>query len=109
MSRFGRPVKGADVHPHSGLNLALAVWITKHVGTMWCAYVFAAIGVGSLVGAFTGNALLALTCGAVSSYFLQLVLLPVIMVGQNVQQAHADAVSEQNHSMLMELLNRKAN
>ena len=103
---MSRPIKALDVHPEGGFNLALALWITKHVGTMGCAYVFAAIGVGSLIGALTGNALLALTCGAVSSYFLQLVLLPIIMVGQNVQQAHADAVSEQNHAMLTDLLKR---
>ena len=103
---MSRPVKSADVHPHTGLNLVLALWITNHVGTMTCAYLFLGIGAGSLVGVLTGNALLALLCGAVSSYVLQLVLLPVIMVGQNVQQAHADAMSEQNHAMLSEILRR---
>ncbi len=103
---MSRAVKSADVHPHTGLNLLIAVWITNHVGTMWAAYIFAAIGIGSLVGVLTGSAVLTLVCGAVSSYFLQLVLLPVIMVGQSVQQAHADAMSEQNHAMLSEILRR---
>ena len=66
----------------------IGLWVTKRVGTMTCAYVFAAIGVGSLVGVITGNAVLALACGALSSYFLQLVLLPIIAVGTNVQSKH---------------------
>ena len=101
-----RPIKTADVHPHQGFNLTLAVWVTEHVGTMWCAYAFLGIGLGSLIGVITGNAVLALACGAISSYVLQLVLLPVILVGQRVQQAHADAVSEQNHLMLTQVLDR---
>jgi hypothetical protein len=71
---------------------------------MWCAYVFSVIGVGSLVGVFTGNALLALAFGGISSYFIQLVLLPVIMVGQNVQQAHADARAQADHDNIEALL-----
>ena len=94
------PVKAEDVHPLGGLNQAVAAWITERVGTMWCAYVFTGIGAGSLVGVITGNAVLALACGAISSYVLQLVLLPVIMVGQRVQQAHSDARAEQDHTLL---------
>lgn len=90
-----RAVVSADVHPHDGINLRLAVWITEHVGTMECAYIFAGIGIGSLVGYLTGNMLLAVSCGATSSYLLQLALLPVIMVGQRVQSRHADAMSLQ--------------
>jgi hypothetical protein len=94
------PIRAADSHPHEGWNRALAVWVTEHVGTMWCAYVFLGIGAGSLLGLLTGNAVLALACGALSSYVLQLVLLPVIMVGQAVQQAHADGRAEADHAAL---------
>ena len=73
-----------------GWNDKIAVTISKNIGTMVCAYIFAVIGVASLAGALTGNAFLAATFGALSSYFLQLVLLPVIMVGQNVQARHAE-------------------
>ncbi len=79
------------------LNDRIAVRISQSVGTMVTAYVFAGIGIASLVGAVTQNALLALTFGALSSYFLQLVLLPIIMVGQNVQSRHGELVAEESY------------
>jgi hypothetical protein len=79
----------------SGFNTKLAVALTKGVGTMWCAYLFTGIGVGGLVGAVTNNVFLALVFGSVSSYLLQLVLLPVIMVGQNVLGAHASLMADE--------------
>jgi len=84
-------------------NSRLAVGITKYVGTMWAAYVFAVIGITSLVGAVTGNIELTLLAGGLSSYFLQLVLLPIIMVGQNVISASQDARAEQDHLTLTTL------
>ncbi len=92
-----QPVNVNEQHKaeHLSVNDRIAVMISRSVGTMVCAYVFAFIGVASLVGALTGNALLALTFGALSSYFLQLVLLPIIMVGQNVQARHSELLAEQ--------------
>lgn len=84
-------------------NTRLAVLITKNVGTMWAAYVFAVIGISSLVGALTNNLTLTLLAGGLSSYFLQLVLLPIIMVGQNVISASQDARAEADHLTLTTL------
>jgi hypothetical protein len=84
-------------------NTWLAVVITKSVGTMWCAYVFAVIGITSLVGVLTQNTLLALIAGSISSYFLQLVLLPIIIVGQNVISAAQDARAFADHETLVAL------
>jgi hypothetical protein len=83
-------IKNANIEHADSLttNERIGVWVTSHIGTMYCAYLFAIIGIGSLVGVVTNNATLALMFGAVSSYFLQLVLLPVIMVGTNVQSKH---------------------
>ena len=39
-----------------GFNTRLAVALTKYTGTMWTAYLFAGIGIGSLVGVITDNA-----------------------------------------------------
>lgn len=75
----------------------LAVWITDKVGTIECAIIFAGIGVGSLIGVITGNAVLALACGAFSSYFLQLVLLPLLMISQNLQQRHQEFLADQTY------------
>jgi hypothetical protein len=71
-------------------NNWLAIHITKNVGTMYCAYLFAVIGIMGVVGAFTGNGQIVLIVGAISGYFLQLVLLPVIMVGQNITSDKSD-------------------
>jgi hypothetical protein len=88
----------------SGFNIRLAVWLTNHVGTMQTAYVFAGIGIGSLVGVFTGNVFLAALFGGLSSYFLQLVLLPVIMVGQNVLSSHQEAQADEAFTATMRTL-----
>jgi hypothetical protein len=71
-------------------NSKVGLAITRSVGTMWCAYVFAVIGIMGVTAALTGNTSLVLIVGAISGYFLQLFLLPVIIVGQNVQAASSD-------------------
>ena len=70
-----------------------AVKVTSGVGTMWCAYAFAALAIVSLPGAI--NAGSAVVLGSwIFQTFLQLVLLSVIIVGQNVLAAAADKRSE---------------
>ena len=65
-----------------GFNGRLARLITEGVGTMWCAYAFGALALVALPQAIRGGALT--TVQWVSQTFLQLVLLSVIMVGQQV-------------------------
>jgi hypothetical protein len=74
-----------------GFNAKFAVLITRLVGTMWCAYLFAAIALVGLGPALKpgGEGIIAW----IAQTFLQLVLLSVIMVGQNVQSLAADARS----------------
>ncbi len=71
-------------------NAAVGLKITVLVGTMWAAYVFALIAFYSLpstIKAHSGTVLVLW----ISSEFLQLVLLPIIIVGQNIQSRAADA------------------
>lgn len=69
----------------SGFNTRLAVALTKWVGTMWTAYVFVLLAIVGLLGLLNLlNPITFLLATWVSQQFLQLVLLPVIMVGQNV-------------------------
>jgi hypothetical protein len=70
-------------------NSRLAVLVTKVVGTMWCAYVFAIFDLLALPTALQQG--LYGIVQWVASFFLQLVLLSVIMVGQNLQITAADA------------------
>jgi hypothetical protein len=63
-------------------NGRIAKVITEKVGTMWCAYIFAALALVALPSAIRGGALSIVQW--ISQTFLQLVLLSVIMVGQQV-------------------------
>jgi uncharacterized membrane protein len=81
-------------------NTFLAVNITKSVGSMWCAYAFAALACISLPSAIrSGDPVIMVSW--ISQTFLQLVLLSVIMVGQNVLAAASDARAEADHETLM--------
>jgi len=73
-------------------NTFLALKITGAVGTMWCAYAFAGLALISLPEAVRGG--LATTITWTAQTFLQLVLLSIIIVGQNVQSAAADERAE---------------
>ena len=60
---------------------------------MWCAYLFTILALVSAPSAFTSGNLLIIVAW-IAQTFLQLVLLPIIIVGQNVQAAAADARAE---------------
>ena len=80
-------------------NAWLAVKITRGVGSMWCAYLFVALALVSLPAAIqSGDEVIIVSW--VSQTFLQLVLLSVIIVGQNVQAASSDARAEADHKTL---------
>jgi hypothetical protein len=72
------------------INAQIGLKITFIVGTMWCAYLFTLLALISAPSAFTSGNLLIIVAWFAQT-FLQLVLLPIIIVGQNVQAAAADA------------------
>ncbi|WP_395068184.1 hypothetical protein [Paraburkholderia silvatlantica] len=82
-------------HERMGLNGKIAVAITNIVGTMWCAYVFAAIALVSLPSAIQGG--VSTLVAWIAQTFLQLVLLSVIMVGQKVAAAASDKQALQTY------------
>src|SRR5919198_3581936 len=86
-------------------NTRVAVTITRAVGTMWAAYVFVLISLISFPQALNaflnGDTLTGITW--LSQSFLQLVLLPIIIVGQNVISANQDARAEADHETLTAL------
>ncbi len=91
------PVKTADQMPHdtamARFNARFAVKITNGVGTMWCAYAFAILALISLPQAIKSHSVVTLVSW-ISQTFLQLVLLSVIIVGQNLLAAASDKRSE---------------
>ena len=86
----------------SEFNTKLAAKITSGVSTMWCAYIFAALALISLPAAVkTGDVVVIVAW--VAQTFLQLVLLSIIMVGQNVASAAVEQkINETNEASLGE-------
>lgn len=71
------------------INQRFGLAITKSVGTMWAAYAFFALSLVSLPAAImTGDTVIIIAW--VAQTFLQLVLLPIIIVGQNLQAAKTE-------------------
>jgi hypothetical protein len=107
-TRFGQAVhkRTIDHLPsrtgYERFNKRLAMVITQNVGTMTCFWLFCVISVSSLlavmyaahiigtVGFLTAAGFI-LIVSWLSQNFIQLVLLPALMVGQNLQNEAADA------------------
>jgi hypothetical protein len=94
----------ADVQRADGFNAKIAVFLTNLVGSMWCAYVFALIAFIGLPAALRpgGEGIIAW----IAQTFLQLVLLSVIMVGQNVQSVASDLRSQHTYDDAVLILDR---
>lgn len=72
-----------------GLNERIGLAVTRRVGTMWAAYAFFGLSLVSLPAALaSGNEIVIVSW--VAQTFLQLVLLPIIIVGQNIQAKASD-------------------
>ena len=113
-TRLGLPVHARMLDHHAAppgsrwparFNAWLAVKISRAVGSMWCAYIFALLALLSLPAVLTAAGythffprwlvaagLIALVAW-IAQTFLQLVLLSVIMVGQGVMGQASDARS----------------
>ncbi len=77
-------------------NMKLGAQITKLVGTMWCAYLFAAIALISLPEAIKTHNTVVIVAW-IAQTFLQLVLLSIIMVGQDVQSKSVEQKINETH------------
>jgi ABC-type nickel/cobalt efflux system permease component RcnA len=80
---------------HVGINGRIALILTTAVGTMWCAYAFAVLALLVLPDAIKGGLLP--TVQWVSQTFIQLVMLSVIMVGQNILGKASDKRAEMTY------------
>jgi len=73
--------------------------ITGVVGTMWCALVFACLALLSLPDALHAGRMAIIQW--IAQTFLQLVLLSIILVGQNVQGARTEMRDIETHDVVM--------
>ena len=78
----------------------VAVFITNIVGTMWCAIAFTILALISLPQALEGG--VATTISWIAQTFLQLVLLSIIMVGQNLQSRHSELRADADYETNIE-------
>lgn len=100
------PVKVADVRPGGNrvtrFNTRAAVIITRAVGSMWAAYAFCVLAFYGLPAGLHGGA-----AGFVqwaSSQFIQLVLLPIILVGSAVLAEVSDRMAKRQFDDVEALL-----
>jgi hypothetical protein len=85
----------------------LASKITRAVGTMYVAYLFAMVAVTGFPG-LLGDGVTKYTLWT-STIFLQLVLLSIILVGQGIQGRAADVQAKETHdAVLAELADLRA-
>ena len=78
-----------------GVNGRIALALTTAVGTMWCAYIFAILALLVVPQAIHGGLLTLVQW--VSQTFIQLVMLSVIMVGQNILGLTSDKRAEMTY------------
>ena len=87
--------KPKTLGPMTRFNNFLALKITNAVGTMWCAYIFAALALLSLPDAIKGGT--PTLVAWIAQTFLQLVLLSIIIVGQKVASEATDKRADETY------------
>ena len=80
-------------------NQQVALFVTEKVGTMFCAYLFAVIAFVSLPEAILSEDPLEIVSW-IAETFLQLVLLSIIIVGQNIQSEIAEQQAQTDRETL---------
>jgi uncharacterized membrane protein len=94
-----KPNNANDLHKQEqqGINARIAVILTTLVGSMPTAYLFVILAIVGLLG-ITGvlSPVVALLVAWLSQTLIQLVLLPVIMVGQNVLNRKAEIQADED-------------
>lgn len=108
-TRHGRAVHARTVDhlpshtPYARFNKRVALLITQNVGTMTCFWLFCILALLALPAALVEAHVISPTIGLIgeagfvvmvewaAQSFIQLVLLPALMVGQNLQNEAADA------------------
>ncbi len=86
-----------------GFNGKIGLYLTTIVGTMWAAYLFALLAFVSFPSAIRSGSSLIIVAW-IAQTFLQLILLPIIIVGQNLQGKAADKRAEQTYEDVTAIL-----
>jgi hypothetical protein len=103
--RFSPTAIRREMRDVEGFNAKTALLITRGVGTMACAYVFALIALLSLPAVIESGQVQVIVSW-IAQTFLQLVLLSIIMVGQAVQAKASDARADKEFADTEMILDR---
>lgn len=88
----------------AGINMHIAVALTKGVGTMWTAYAFTVLAIIGLFGILGGlSPIVVLLVAWTSQTFLQLVFLPILAVGQNVLGRKAEIEADEEYERVKKI------
>lgn len=89
-----KPINVNDTHTkeQQGLNAKIAVFITRGMGTMACAYFFALL---AIIGFPGFHATVPQYVQWLSQTFIQLTALSVLAVGQNIISRHSELIAEE--------------
>ena len=103
MKRYPTKYGMALINRLHRLNDVVATHTTIAFGTMWCTYVFLAWSLLPLVSPEIQNVVFYVSGGVI-----QLIALPLIMVGQKLlNQASEDRAEEDHHTLLQEFAELK--
>ena len=97
---FGLSIRIGASNALRNFNKRIAIWVTEKVGTMWCAYAFCLLALISLPEALASEDPLKIVAWTAQT-FLQLVLLPIIIVGQNIQSEIAERQADTDSNTLI--------
>lgn len=122
-TRLGIPVHHRTVDhmpsetPYQRFNKKVALALTRYVGTMTCFWLFCVLALCSLPAVLSGfhafhstfpavivKASVIALVAWVAQTFIQLVLLPALMVGQNLQNAAGDARADKTFEDVEKLM-----
>ena len=80
----------------------IATYITKKIGTVECAIIFSILALISLPSVIASHNPLIIV-GWIAQTFLQLVLLPIIMIGQNIQSQKSEKIIDNTFATTQQL------
>ena len=86
------------------INDWIAIKCTIMASNMWTAYLFLIISLVSLPAAIASHDAFTIVSW-ISQSFLQLILLPIIMVGQNLLSKSSEQRAIEDHDSIIEILN----
>ena len=96
--RTRRPGINTMIQKLNDTNEKIAAWLTRRIGTMWCAYAFSLM----VLPGFRECHNLHDWIQYFSTAYLQLVMLPLIMVGTSVLSKASEKRSQEDHVAVME-------